>query len=177
MSLDDLLFPHRVVPKATQRLRHRINVLSDESDDLDPRGDHRDSRLRRSEDLANKRNQTLRAHKKIQDDPERKAKRLAYTNKWRKDNPERVRENRRRHNAKETTKLYKRVWRKAHYQHLGIVHGEKHFFAKMSADKVREMRAMYEAGGVSIKALGARYGVSFAAARKIIKRETWRHVE
>jgi len=48
--------------------------------------------------------------------------------------------------------------------------------AKVTEDQVREMRALYAAGGITQKALSARYGITSGALRHMIARRTWAHV-
>jgi hypothetical protein len=55
--------------------------------------------------------------------------------------------------------------------------GERSGQAKLNADKVREIRQRYAAGGVSQGVLGAEFGVSGVAISCIIRRKTWMHVE
>lgn len=54
--------------------------------------------------------------------------------------------------------------------------GERQWQAKLTADDVAAMRAKYAAGGVSMPALAAEYGVSYATARSAINGEHWKHV-
>lgn len=53
---------------------------------------------------------------------------------------------------------------------------ERHGHAKMTGETVRELRAAYAAGGISMKALGARYGITAPTVHHIIHRDTWRDV-
>jgi hypothetical protein len=48
--------------------------------------------------------------------------------------------------------------------------------ARLTEDQVRELRALYAAGGATHRALGLRYGISREQARDIINRKAWRHV-
>ena len=49
-------------------------------------------------------------------------------------------------------------------------------WAKMTEDRVRQMRAE-RAAGMTLKALGARYGLNHSTVADICLRKTWRHVE
>lgn len=55
--------------------------------------------------------------------------------------------------------------------------GETNPFAKLSADDVRHIRSDYMMGGVTLQQLAARFAVNKTCIHKIIKRESWRHVE
>lgn len=57
-----------------------------------------------------------------------------------------------------------------------IARGERQYFAKLTEEIVREMRVCHAAGESSVS-LGARFGVSQAAANYAIRRKTWKHVE
>ena len=57
-----------------------------------------------------------------------------------------------------------------------LVHGEEHHAAKLSAEKVRELRAR-AALGEPVTSLARRFGIRHATARQAINRETWKHVE
>lgn len=48
--------------------------------------------------------------------------------------------------------------------------------AKLTADNVVEIRALYAAGGTTLMAIGAKFGVQFPAIYKIITRKTWAHL-
>ena len=54
--------------------------------------------------------------------------------------------------------------------------GEENNTAKLTADEVREIRALH-ASGISGAALGRRYGVSKVNISDIVRRRTWRHIE
>lgn len=54
--------------------------------------------------------------------------------------------------------------------------GEEQRDAKLTDQKVRDIRARYAAGGVTQRALGDEYGVSDVAIRNVIHRKTWKHV-
>lgn len=55
--------------------------------------------------------------------------------------------------------------------------GEGRWSAKLTADDVREMRRLYEAGGVSQQQLADRYGIGQVHVGRIVNRQRWRHVE
>lgn len=55
--------------------------------------------------------------------------------------------------------------------------GEAHGQAKLTEDDVRTIRADYAAGGVTLKALAARYGMSVPGIHHIILGRTWTHVK
>lgn len=48
--------------------------------------------------------------------------------------------------------------------------------AKLSADDVRLLRALYAAGGESYRSLAARFGVSKRAVEAVLSGETWKYV-
>lgn len=51
---------------------------------------------------------------------------------------------------------------------------EKHPTTTLTWEQVYELRALYEAGGYTFRALGKKYGVSSVTARNIIKKRTWK---
>lgn len=55
-------------------------------------------------------------------------------------------------------------------------HGVAHGRAKVTDDNVREMRHRYAAGGITLQQLATEFGLSAVAVSKIIRRETWTHV-
>lgn len=55
--------------------------------------------------------------------------------------------------------------------------GEKHWKVKLTADKVREIRAIYAAGGISLRELAKQFGVGLCITGYIIKRKSWAHIE
>jgi hypothetical protein len=57
------------------------------------------------------------------------------------------------------------------------VRGEKHHRAKLSEDQVRDLRARYAAGQVSLSKLAAEFDVSTSTVAKVIYRKTWSHVD
>lgn len=55
--------------------------------------------------------------------------------------------------------------------------GERNGQAKLTADQVRRIRAEYAAGGVSQRALAARYGVTRSCVDGILNGRRWQHLE
>lgn len=51
--------------------------------------------------------------------------------------------------------------------------GSKHPQSKLTEHQVIEMRGLYQAGGVTCRELGQRYGISESGAARIIKGESW----
>ncbi len=67
----------------------------------------------------------------------------------------------------------------AHYSRVNperMVHGEAHRSAKLTKDKVLEIRRAYDAGGVFQRELGQRFGVARGVISRIILRKIWKHV-
>lgn len=58
-----------------------------------------------------------------------------------------------------------------------IPRGNKHPKSKLNEEKVREIRRLYDAGGVIYNDLAARFGVSRSTIRKVITRQTWTDVK
>jgi hypothetical protein len=56
------------------------------------------------------------------------------------------------------------------------VSGDRHVFAKLTDDAVRDIRARHAEGAISISALAREYGVSRATLRSVLNSTTWRHV-
>lgn len=54
--------------------------------------------------------------------------------------------------------------------------GEVNGNAKLTATKVIEIRALYAAGGTTLKRLAAQFGVNFPIIGKIINRKAWSHI-
>jgi hypothetical protein len=54
--------------------------------------------------------------------------------------------------------------------------GEKHGRAKLTEEKVREIRFRYKTERISILNLGLEYGIEYSTCRAVIQRETWKHV-
>jgi hypothetical protein len=57
-----------------------------------------------------------------------------------------------------------------------VPHGEKHHKAKVTEAQVREMRARYDAGGVTQTQLAKEYGIRQDVVSDIVKRRTWKCV-
>lgn len=57
-----------------------------------------------------------------------------------------------------------------------IARGEALPFSKLTEKAVREIRAHYARGGISMGALGRKYGVNQPAIMKVLRRLTWKHV-
>lgn len=57
-----------------------------------------------------------------------------------------------------------------------LARGERLHSAKMTADRVVELRQRFAAGGVSKMALAREYGITHPTVRRIIDRTIWRHV-
>lgn len=55
--------------------------------------------------------------------------------------------------------------------------GEAKATSKLTAEKVREIRRRYAAGGVTCRQLAEEYGVSFGLVNGVIKRKRWEHIE
>jgi len=55
-------------------------------------------------------------------------------------------------------------------------HGESHKNAKLTDEKVREIRKMYREGRKTYKRIGEMYGVSDHAIEEVVTRRTWKHV-
>lgn len=59
---------------------------------------------------------------------------------------------------------------------MGAPPGERHGRAKLTEEKVREIRRRYAAGGVSYLDLANEYDLSNGTISAVISRRTWRHV-
>lgn len=55
--------------------------------------------------------------------------------------------------------------------------GERHGCAKMTATEVKAIREAYATGDLSHSELARRFGLNPTAVGKIVRRETWRHVQ
>lgn len=55
--------------------------------------------------------------------------------------------------------------------------GSRNGNSQLTEEKVREIRRLYEAGGHSTKDLGEMYGVNKTTIARLIRRETWAHVD
>ena len=58
----------------------------------------------------------------------------------------------------------------------GSVSGEKHGMAKLTVDRVLEVRALHATGTMSTAAIGRKFGVTQAHASGIIHRKFWKTV-
>lgn len=54
--------------------------------------------------------------------------------------------------------------------------GEAHGMSRLTESKVREIRALYAAGGISTTKLAARFGASQPNVHKVIQRKIWAHI-
>lgn len=54
--------------------------------------------------------------------------------------------------------------------------GSNHSQAKLTEEQVIDIRRIYNAGGVTQKDLGRRYGLHQTTIRNIVTRSTWRHI-
>lgn len=55
--------------------------------------------------------------------------------------------------------------------------GELRHNSKLTVERVREIRVLYEAGDVSYTKLGRLYGVGRTTIEQVVKRKKWAHVE
>ena len=55
--------------------------------------------------------------------------------------------------------------------------GERARAAKLTEEKVREIRAIYAEGTMTMKVLAEQYGVTFQAISEIVRRKSWKHVD
>jgi len=55
--------------------------------------------------------------------------------------------------------------------------GEQHHASNLTEAAVREIRGIYAAGGISHRALGAKYGVGPSAVADIVHHRTWKHID
>lgn len=66
-------------------------------------------------------------------------------------------------------------------RHVSKVHpermarGERSNQSQLTEDDIREIRAAYQ-NGMTLKALGAQYGITYQAIQKIVRRRSWTHV-
>jgi len=54
--------------------------------------------------------------------------------------------------------------------------GERQHLAKLTEDQVREIRRLWQQGGVSMAEMGRRFGVTVTPIWQILSGKTWRHV-
>lgn len=57
-----------------------------------------------------------------------------------------------------------------------VSHGESHWKSKLTAEKVKDIRARYAAGGITLHELGNEFGVVKQNINKIVQRKIWVHV-
>jgi len=57
-----------------------------------------------------------------------------------------------------------------------LVRGETHHQSRLNNSKVIDIRTLHAAGGISMTALAARFGMSICTISEIIRRKTWRHI-
>jgi hypothetical protein len=55
--------------------------------------------------------------------------------------------------------------------------GEQNNAAKLTAEKVREIRSLYSAGGVIFRELGLKYGVTCSGIECVVNRKTWAFID
>ena len=55
-------------------------------------------------------------------------------------------------------------------------HGERHARAKMTEALVREARALWDGGTVTLRALCAKYGLGVGPMHRLVTRKNWRNV-
>jgi hypothetical protein len=65
--------------------------------------------------------------------------------------------------------------RRVHFHSYPV--GDAHPNAKLTPDRVREMRRLYAAGGETHQSLGRLFDVSAAIAGRIVSRKMWKHVD
>lgn len=63
-----------------------------------------------------------------------------------------------------------------HSGHAGYERGESHHNARLTADRVKEIRAEHAAGS-SLRAIGIKHGIALGHASRIVNRKAWAHVE
>ncbi len=54
--------------------------------------------------------------------------------------------------------------------------GERHHKAKLTEEKVKEIRSLYAAGEISMRGLAARFSISGVMASLVVRRKFWKHV-
>jgi hypothetical protein len=58
--------------------------------------------------------------------------------------------------------------------HGTVIVGEKHYGAKLTEDKIRQIRAL--SGKIGQKEIAEMFGVKIVCVNKVINRKTWKHV-
>lgn len=76
------------------------------------------------------------------------------------------------HPAYKNSDLARSKW--AHRK--SVCHGKAHWSAKLDEEKVRQLRELRR-GGMSQRALAARYSVTRNAVRSVLSGRSWRHVQ
>jgi hypothetical protein len=116
-------------------------------------------------------------------DPVVAAARADYMREWRRRNNDKVKGYRATYRKTHAAwaRKYQREWKRARYQPVGQRRGEANLQAKLTPAQVVEMRETYarwraEGKRAGFAPLGKLYGVSYGAARKIVRREMWAHV-
>lgn len=61
-------------------------------------------------------------------------------------------------------------------KHGGLSVGERSHMAKLKADDVRAIRALRDAGGLTLAQIGERYGVGAGTVWHIVHRRNWKHL-
>jgi hypothetical protein len=59
---------------------------------------------------------------------------------------------------------------------LKLINGEKHWKAKMTEEKVRQLRGMYKAGVLGCRRLGRIFGIDRSQVINIVRRVNWKFV-
>ena len=54
--------------------------------------------------------------------------------------------------------------------------GERHSYAKLTDQQVREIRELWAAGGKTKKEIGERFGITARNVLSIVRRDTWVHI-
>lgn len=94
---------------------------------------------------------------------------------WTKRLPDRVARGERNGSRRHPERIAASARERARLRPETFPRGERVSTAKVTAEDVRSMRALY-AAGVSIRILMQRFGLSKAQVHKIVNRQSWRHV-
>lgn len=143
----------------------------------------RDSLVQQRAKRLKTRRKNAKAAAKRTRSPEQVAARAEYMRAWRESHPELMKNYRAAYRKTHAawSRKYQREWKRARYVAKGGPRrGEANPTAKLTVAKVVEMRNLFETWRQEgrregFRALGALYGVSFASARKIVRREMWAH--
>lgn len=108
-------------------------------------------------------------------------KRLASNARYRETEQYRERTRRYRETHRAEMAAYQRAWKRKQRDRLGVPRpgSPKGMFngqAKLTDEQVLEIRRLYAAGGVSMKALGERFGCSTSTIHSIVNRRRWQHL-